>query len=448
MTTNKWIGLIAALVWYNVAAAQTSYPSAPAMPPDIVKAEYFIDNDPGLGLAVPIPVTTAANISGKSLQVPLEGITKGVHFLYLRTQDAGGKWSLTANRIFMNFSIPAYGTPANKAHMAEAEYFFDTDPGHGKGFKIALDNSDEIHSQSASANIPALSEGLHTFYLRTKDTSGKWSITAAKLFNFTSVFPYPTSPPAATNVKAAEAFIDNDPGYGKGIPLSITPGGNLSNFSFNLPLNGLSVGVHYLFVRSIENPWSLTAVKEFSYGSVLPLQWLYFKGELKNDAALLNWGTAAEVNTNLFHIQHSTDGVRFTTLADLAARPGSGMVNHYEYTHQTPAAGFNYYRIQQVDKDGKSTFSQVIQLLFNKGKAAVTLAPNPVINDTYVIQNTREFVKGYTIFNAAGQIVKSEGINALKEAVWALNLEKLRTGIYTLRIEYSQRNEVIPFIKK
>ncbi|RYD79815.1 MAG: T9SS type A sorting domain-containing protein [Sphingobacteriales bacterium] len=447
MKIYKRTGFVAALFLYNIATAQTNYPPAAPALSNIIKAEYFIDNDPGHGNATPVSIMNATNIAGKTLEIPLVGVTKGVHFFFVRTQDANGKWSHTVNRIFMNFSLPPYTTAGTIADIVKAEYFIDVDPGHGNAIPIAINNNKEIPSQVLSADIQGLSQGIHVAYIRTKDASGKWSHTAASIFNYTNIFPYPQAPVPSANISTVEAFIDNDPGFGNAVKLNITPGENISNFSFNLPVTGLNQGVHYLFLRSLEKPWSLTAVKEFVFASVVPLQWLYFNGEVKNESSLLKWGTATEVNTASFNVQHSTDGTHFITVDNVEAG-SAGAHNNYHYTHPTPVAGFNFYRIQQVDKDGQTSFSQVIKLLFQTKKAAVALAPNPVNDQTYIIQNSRAFVKGYKVLNAAAQTVRSEKINAYKEAAWQPDFKNLKTGVYTIRIDYEHYSETIRFIKK
>ncbi len=63
--------------------------------PDIVKAEYFIDTDPGTGLGADIPVTPGTNISNLVFQVDLSAYAAGIHRLFIRARDMYGKWSQT-----------------------------------------------------------------------------------------------------------------------------------------------------------------------------------------------------------------------------------------------------------------------------------------------------------------------------------------------------------------
>ena len=79
--------------------------------PNITKAEYFIDTDPGFGAAVPISITAGSNIVDKSVSINLSTVTEGLHNLYLRTQDANGKWSVSNRSTFYRANINGASLP-------------------------------------------------------------------------------------------------------------------------------------------------------------------------------------------------------------------------------------------------------------------------------------------------------------------------------------------------
>jgi hypothetical protein len=55
----------------------------------------------------------------------------------------------------------------------------------------------------------------------------------------------------------------------------------------------------------------------------LPLHFLTFKGSLQNNAALLQWETANEVNTSHFVVERSIDGINFNPIGTVAAAGSS-----------------------------------------------------------------------------------------------------------------------------
>ncbi len=68
---------------------------APAITGNIVAAEFFFDNDPGVGNGTPLTVTTSGATVSQTFDIPLPpGIAIGQHFLAIRVKDSDGKWSL------------------------------------------------------------------------------------------------------------------------------------------------------------------------------------------------------------------------------------------------------------------------------------------------------------------------------------------------------------------
>jgi hypothetical protein len=66
-----------------------------AVAPNLVKAEYYIDTDPGFGNGIPVPITPTGVLTDGIIQVTVNGLSNGTHRLYLRMLDDAGKWSIT-----------------------------------------------------------------------------------------------------------------------------------------------------------------------------------------------------------------------------------------------------------------------------------------------------------------------------------------------------------------
>ena len=86
--------------------------------------------------------------------------------------------------------------------------------------------------------------------------------------------------------------------------------------------------------------------------SALPVELLSFSATAQSDGILLNWTTASERNSDHFNVEHRTDNPTFASIGELPAAGNSSAVLHYALLHRAPAAGINYYRLVQVDKDG------------------------------------------------------------------------------------------------
>lgn len=88
---------------------------------DIVAAEYYIDSDPGIGLATPIPISTPVAVFDESLLIPVSGVGTGVHTLGIRVRDSNGSWSeyLEDEFTVLNCTPPPAPTGVNGSRCNE-----------------------------------------------------------------------------------------------------------------------------------------------------------------------------------------------------------------------------------------------------------------------------------------------------------------------------------------
>ncbi|MHA4844617.1 LamG domain-containing protein [Flavitalea antarctica] len=90
----------------------------------------------------------------------------------------------------------------------------------------------------------------------------------------------------------------------------------------------------------------------------LPLKWLEFKGLEQNKMVTLKWTVANMTNTQSFEVESSKDGQHFHHAGSVRANAGIS-----DYTYQVPgttSTGNKYFRIRQVDNDGKFSYSAII----------------------------------------------------------------------------------------
>lgn len=102
----------------------------------------------------------------------------------------------------------------------------------------------------------------------------------------------------------------------------------------------------------------------------------------ENKNAVIYWKTADEINSKEFKILHSNDIAHWDVLTTVpATRVNTGQLNEYSYTHRTPGVGKHYYKLAQVDWDGKETYSKINTVLFEGSGLSVTAYPNPVTDN-------------------------------------------------------------------
>lgn len=172
---------------------------------------------------------------------------------------------------------------------------------------------------------------------------------------------------------------------------------------------------------------------------VTPINLTTFSGNKIEKNVQLNWSTATEKNNSHFNIQRSNDGLNFENISKVNGKGNSSSVNNYLYTDIDVPSNNLYYRLQQVDVDGKSTLSAVILIKYDK-KANVELSvyPNPIVNFTTIISLKNAIIGKY---NVALKSVKGETVfvktisnNAINTNVELQLPKSLAKGFYVLNV--------------
>lgn len=118
--------------------------------------------------------------------------------------------------------------------------------------------------------------------------------------------------------------------------------------------------------------------------SVLPVTLQSFTVKAIKNAALLQWQTASELNNDHFDIERSADGISFTKIGRVQGLGTTGIAQQYQFTDAAPLTGNNYYRLAQVDRNGKITWSQLRLLSFNGPGGGLKVFPNPVRSTLHI----------------------------------------------------------------
>ncbi len=231
--------------------------------------EYFIDVDPGYGngttITVPAGTTDYAN---QIVNINPATVSDGIHTFYIRSKNADGSWSHTNRLLF--YKPDNNGAAAVAANLTTVEYFVDVDPGYGNATNITVPaGTTDYADQIVNLNPATITDGVHVFYIRSKNANGSWSHTN-KLFFYKT--PAPSVNDRITSIKYAEYFFDTDPGYYQASPIAITASTDISNFLLNTNITGLAAGNHRFYIRGIDSigKWSHTDSLAFSIGTTSP----------------------------------------------------------------------------------------------------------------------------------------------------------------------------------
>lgn len=394
---------------------------AAAQDTSVIRMEYFVDTDPGVGHATSMNVPASADVTFP-FTVNLTGYSTGYHKLYIRTRDNLGRWSLTAKR---NIEV----LPAQTQNsVVSGEYFIDQDPGFGAGTPINVSTPDTMVFQSFTSTLSGLAEGFHKLYGRFRDTYGNWSQTFRRNIEVIK--------DENNEVVNGEYFFKTDNGFGNCSPVVFATPSADGTFTFNIPAAQIPANADTLFVRvrdDMESRWSLTRLTIVN--TALPLTLLNFSGVKQSGIVQLKWQTTNEINTSYYNVQRSTDALHFTTVGVVKSNNISS-INNYSYSDNVAGLSVEtfYYRLQEVDIDARSQYSQIVAIKMNNMKTGISIYPNPARSYINLNSNKPEDLNGaiLTIVDMAGQVTLKQTL--LPNNQQQINVSALSKGMYIVHI--------------
>lgn len=174
--------------------------------------------------------------------------------------------------------------------------------------------------------------------------------------------------------------------------------------------------------------------------STLPVDFASFKGERKGTENVLSWTTATEVNNAGFELQRSADGTNFSALTFVNSKASNGNSNQsltYNFTDVKPLSGSGYYRLKQVDKDGKTSFSEIVVIKGLKPTKLelVSIYPNPVINTLKVsIAAAKADKVTFVVSDVTGKAIITQTLSVTSgDNTLQLDVNNLAKGTYTIK---------------
>ncbi|MDX5423329.1 MAG: T9SS type A sorting domain-containing protein [Hymenobacteraceae bacterium] len=184
--------------------------------------------------------------------------------------------------------------------------------------------------------------------------------------------------------------------------------------------------------------------------SVLPVELAYFSGQSQSGSAKLSWATAMELDNDRFVVERSQDGKAFSRIGEVKGSGNSSIVLKYSFTDTNPAAGTNYYRLRQVDFDGKEAFSKVVALEFSRqtGAAGASLAKvyPTLASDKVSISLASAGRVTINVLDATGKAVAE--MAGVTDRELELPVQSLKSGVYFVSVTDGQSRETLRFVKR
>ena len=215
-----------------------------------LSAEYWIDSDPGMGLALPLSMQAADadGIAEAVSAIPVSGLSVGIHQLGFRAISVSDGVSHYGPTLTMPFTIPS--PVVHDAAFSSIEYFWDEDPGMGLATPLATTTQDDSGAEVlGSISTEGLSIGDHLLGFRAISVSGGVAHYGPTIVQSVTIPDVVVHDAAFSSI---EYFWDEDPGMGLATPLATTTQDDSgAEVLSTIPTEGLSTGDHLLGIRAI-----------------------------------------------------------------------------------------------------------------------------------------------------------------------------------------------------
>ena len=149
------------------------------------------------------------------------------------------------------------------------------------------------------------------------------------------------------------------------------------------------------------------------------------------DAVQINWFTNTESNNAFFEIWHSDDGINFDQLEQIASVENSAGLFSYDYLHESPTFGLNYYFVRQYDQSGEYVDTEIASIDFLNLFPEALIYPNP--SSSWVIFNTTQYAGSrceIMVYNSLGQIFLLDVYEELPNAPIEIDISDFQEGVY------------------
>lgn len=209
-----------------------------------------------------------------------------------------------------------------------------------------------------------------------------------------------------------------------------TPGGQTSS-TITVPNwpNGT------VYTCTVTDACGSTRLATFNMNCPLPISLLSMAAELKQDKVELQWVTESEVNNDRFVIQRSLDAQVFESIGEVPGAGNSNVLRSYHFTDVDPYEGISYYRLQQNDKDGQVSYTDLVAVK-NIKSVRLSIYPNPSDGEVdFAITSHRPAAGHLSIMDATGRMVLVDEWSVRNGiSTKHLDLSSLKGGVYFVKL--------------
>ncbi|WP_114782655.1 T9SS type A sorting domain-containing protein [Botryobacter ruber] len=305
------------------------------------------------------------------------------------------------------------------------------------------------------ATVSGLGSGTYTLTWTINNTCGGSNTTSFSSVQITINCPAAyvvTAPKYASQYKSGDVLASASDADG-GVTGAVLLSGSLpawaellSNGNVVVKSGATVVAGTYSFTvrttdaysKTTDSPVTLTIYGDMPLLAPLPVELAYFTAVVADGAVALQWLTATEKDNDKFIIERSSNGRDFKAIGEVKGQGNSSTAIRYSFTDKMPLAGSAYYRLKQLDYDGKHSYSNVIAVEA-KGVAAnlqLQAYPNPFSDKVTIAVTSPVAEKAQLhLLDVQGRVLLTKTVelrSGLTEV--ELGMQAVAGGVYILKL--------------
>ena len=342
-----------------------------------------------------------------------------------------------------------YSIALDKSNNAYVTGYFGYSPGtvpNYNNFLTRLDASGNIKVNRIFVSGSPTSQGPAI----TVDNFGNCYVTGSFNRALTETAP-PLITPSAHNVFVIRYDSSGKAVFAKGFPGSEESFGCgiVTDKLGNIYITGSFNGTVDFNTGSSNNNNVLTTnnpdifIAKISQATTLPVKLESFTAKvLSNDnTVMLNWRASLQINNAYFEVERSKDGQQFESVGKIEGCSLCEVIENFELKDNNPFTGVSYYRLKEVDKDGKIVYSQIVSIKLLKETLKISLA-NSISNGEYEIfiendEPGKELL--LQLWNSNGNLIRQQTRSlAAGNTKIKYSLSNVAAGGYFIRVSDKQ----------
>jgi hypothetical protein len=190
-------------------------------------------------------------------------------------------------------------------------------------------------------------------------------------------------------------------------------------------------------------------ISKASAGTPLPVNWVSFTAKASGTDVDLNWQVSANQNAKVYEVQRSSDGTNFTTIGEVANQAD---LQSYDFVDANAGSGTHYYRILEVDLDGKSIYSKIVSVNLSAADFTIRVLNNPVVASNTEAQLELSSAEGGNVQLEVWTLAAIR-VGAFQQAISAgtstvrVPLTGLAAGTYVVKVQVNGTKRVLQVVK-